>query len=138
MHCLVLRYSEEKYSTRWSHSAVSIGKCIFPNGIIEITLVYTGYSYFQVRTTKIALWVCNFFLKLLNIKYLGFWWLIPSIQMTFQYLFPYYEKLKSFVQTFTRYNQILFSRNNYVCQIRIFIFDIVAKAKLTTTEDMNN
>ncbi len=36
MFCLELWYSAEKYSTRCSHSAVSMGNNIFPNGIMKL------------------------------------------------------------------------------------------------------
>jgi len=48
----VLQYSVENYSTRCSHSAVSIGNNIFPKGIMKIRVVilYGGDLAFRVTT----------------------------------------------------------------------------------------
>ncbi len=47
---------------------------------------------------------------------------ISIIQINFQYIFPYYEQLKSFLETFSPYNQILIF-DECVCLIWIYIFD---------------
>jgi hypothetical protein len=47
-------YSEEKYSTRSSHSAVSIGKGITYFQMELQNLGSTGYLYFNITTRKMV------------------------------------------------------------------------------------
>ncbi len=121
------------HSTRKSkilvHSAVSIGNNIFPLGIMKLQYCSTGDWYFQIRTTNLVPWICCFSFP----KYIfgiSFWdhEIQTSIrQMNVQHIFPNYEKLKSFVETFSPHKQILiFFQGPFMyahCPICIFIFD---------------
>jgi hypothetical protein len=84
---------------------------------------------FVISFSEVYIW--DLVLRLAN----SFWNHVIQISIRQMYFFitnfPNSEKLNSYVETITPYNQILylFSRNSYVCPIGIFIFDTV-KAKI--------
>jgi hypothetical protein len=59
----------EECSTRCSHSAISIGNNIFPNGIIEIT-VYSIVQEIHISILELQRWPLEFLGSFCTVKYI--------------------------------------------------------------------
>ncbi len=75
MFCLEIWYSGEKYSTRCSHSAVSIGTTYFQTELWIFNS--TGDSYFQIKTIKMVPLICYFLFWSIDLGFGIEVWQIP-------------------------------------------------------------